>query len=245
MKLFLTSNLNHYKKINGKKIATAIDNTNGLIGQLLQNLDNNKGIVFIPSDFEDVEKIKLYSTLLFEALRLSGIDFDNYYVVDINNQTELANKLANSSMVYLSGGETYQQNQYFQNINLKELLKNYTGIIMGQSAGSINLADNVYDSPESEEAISKPSHFKGLEKTNINIEPHFVLSTEDFDNDEVFHRNEILKESKLRPLYALCDTSHIFDNGEKQILYGEGYLLSGGVISKLSNHGEIYIINKD
>lgn len=242
MKLFLTSNLNHYIKVNGEKVAKEVDNTNGLVDQLITNLDNKKGITFIPADFENINKIKKYSNLLFEALKLSGITFDNYYVIDINNQSEISTMLNNSSIVFLSGGETYTQNCYFKNINLRELLKNYEGIIIGQSAGSINLAEDVYNSPECESDLSRPLHFKGLGKTNINIEPHFELDITNFNNDELFHRNEMLKESKSHAIYALCDTSHIFDDGEKQVLYGEGYLLLNSNITKLCGRGEKYII---
>ena len=238
MKIFLTSNLNNYTKIDGKKVAKQIDNVNGLVDKLNEMLDNKKGITFIPSDFENIKAIKEYSNILFESLKLSDIVFDNYYI--LTGKDDIEERFKNSSMIFLAGGDTYKQNCVFQNIGLRKYLEDFSGVIMGQSAGSINLAEYAYNSPECKEDLIYSSHFKGLGMTNINVEPHFVFDNTNFDVDEIFHRNELLKESKLRNIYAICDTSHIFDDGKKQTLYGEGYLISNGNIIKLCEHVEKY-----
>lgn len=103
--------------------------------------------------------------------------------------------------------------QYFEKIKLRDILSNYEGIIVGQNAEAINLAENVYNSLECEEDLKWPCCFKGLGKTNINIEPHFTLDTSSFDSDKMLHRNAMLEESKKRNLYAIPDVSHIFDDG--------------------------------
>ena len=238
MKIFLTSSLNNYIKIDGKKVAKQIDNVNGLVDQLNEMLDNKKGITFIPSDFENIEGMNEYANIVFESLKLSGIVFDNYYI--LTNKYDIEEMFKNSSMIFLAGGDTYKQNCVFQNIGLRKYLEKFSGVIMGQSAGSINLAEDAYNSPECKEDLEYPSHFKGLGMTNINVEPHFVFDTTNIDEDEIFHRNELLKEANVRDIYAICDTSHIFDDGQKQTLYGEGYLISNGSIIKLCSHGEKY-----
>lgn len=246
MKVFLTSNLNHYEKINGVKKAKAIDNTNGLVDQLKSCLVNNRGILYIPADATNKDKIEEYSSILFDALKLSGIVFGNYYVVDdMSSEDEIRDRVLKSDLVFLSGGDTFTQMQYFKKINLREILSDYEGVIVGQSAGSINLAEDVYNSPECEEDLKRTSFFKGLGKTNINIEPHFVLDTSNFDSDEMLHRNAMLEESKKRDLYALPDVSHIFDDGFRQFIYGECYLLRNGEVieickDKASFKGKIY-----
>lgn len=234
MKVFLTSNLNHYEKIDGVKVAKEIDNKNSLVDQLKSMLDDTRGILYVPSDATNKDKIEEYSKILFDALRLSGIVFDNYYVVDDNSSVEeVRDKVLESDLVFLSGGDTLMQMQYFEEIKLRDILSNYEGVIVGQSAGAINLAEDVYNSPESEEDLKRSSYFKGLGKTNINIEPHFVLDTSNFDSDEMLHRNAMLEESKNRDLYAIPDVSHIFDNGVEQKVYGECYLLRDGEIMKI------------
>lgn len=246
MKVFLTSNLNHYEKIDGVKVAKEIDNTNGLVDQLKSKLEDRRGILYIPADASSKDKIDEYSKILFDALKLSGIVFDDYYVVDdMSSEEEVRYRVLKSDLVFLSGGDTFTQMQYFEKISLRDILRDYEGVIVGQSAGSINLAEDVYNSPECEEDLKRPSCFKGLGKTKINIEPHFALSTSNFDSDEILHRNAMLEESKKRDLYALPDVSHIYDDGVEQTIYGECYLLRDGEVieickDKVSFKGKIY-----
>lgn len=234
MKVFLTSNLNHYEKRDGVKVAKEIDNKNGLVDQLKSKLDGTKGILYIPADASNKDKIAEYSKILFDALRLSGIVFDNYYVVDDKSSVEeVRDRVLKSDLVFLSGGDTFTQMQYFEGIKLRDILSDYEGVIVGQSAGAINLAEDVYNSPECEEDLKRACYFKGLGKTYINIEPHFVLDTSNFDSDEMLHRNAMLEESKKRDLYGIPDVSHIFDDGVEQVVYGECYLLRGGEVKKI------------
>lgn len=239
---FLTSNLNHYHKENGNKIANEIDNINKLVDQIKQYLKANNSILFISADSKDREKIIQYSNLLFEALKLSGISFKEYNVLDNetkNNAQELIDK---ADFIFLSGGDTYVQNCFFNEINLKELLNNFDGIIMGQSAGSINMATNVFNSPEAKEE-SEPIYFEGLGLTELNIEPHFILDSKDFDDCESYQRNYILKESQKRTIYALRDTSHILIVNGKETIYGESYIIKDGNISMICENGQYYLIN--
>lgn len=238
MKVFLTSNLNHYEKIDGVKVAKEIDNKNGLVDQLKSKLDGTRGILYIPADASNKDKIEEYSKILFDALRLSGIVFDNYYVVDDKSSVEeVRDRVLKSDLVFLSGGDTFTQMQHFENIKLRDILIDYEGVIVGQSAGAINLAEDVYNSPEYEEDLSRSCYFKGLGKTNINIEPHFVLDTSNFDSDEMLHRSAMLEESRKRNLYAILDGSHIFDDGVECTIYGECYLLRDGEVKKMCENG--------
>ena len=69
---------------------------------------------------------------------------------------------------------------FFKDIKLKELLESYQGIIVGQSAGSINLASNVYNSPEdgNETDINKISEIKKLKSNNI-----MIFNNKKYEND--------------------------------------------------------------
>lgn len=63
-------------------------------------------------------------------------------------------------------------------INLKEYLKYLDCVVIGISAGSINCAKDVFNSPEEEQDLINPMYFKGLYLTHINIEPHFDIKGE-------------------------------------------------------------------
>lgn len=229
---FLTSNLGHYHKVNGEKVPNEIDNTNGLVNQIKKYLKKNDCILFICADSKDSQKVDNYSNLLFESLRLSGIEFSMYYTLDERNKESAEELISMADFVFLSGGDTYLQNKFFTEIKLKDILKSYDGILMGQSAGSINMAESVFNSPEDMEE-SEPVFFEGLGVTDINVEPHFVLSEEDFDDKEIYQRRFTIEESNNRDIYALKDGSHILLDGDRSVIFGEAYLIKDEIITKL------------
>lgn len=240
---FLTSNLKHYHKVDGEKIAKEIDNTNGLVDQIKKYLANNNSILFIAANYQDAEKVDDYSKLLFDALSMSGISFLDYQTLDERNKNEAQKLVENADFIFLSGGDTYLQHQFFEDIGLKDLLKNYDGMLMGQSAGSLNMATSVFNSPEDMED-SEPIYFDGLGVTDINIEPHFILSEEGLIEEEIYQRKFIEKESNKRDIYAIADGSHILiDDNNNIVVYGEAYLIKDELIEKICDDKEKYVIS--
>ena len=232
MKKILTSQLDTYTNVNGEKRVKEINNTNEFITQIKKYIKNYDSILFIASTKNDYEKVDLYSSLLFESLKLSGIVFNEYNILDsrtINKAKEFVDK---ANFIFLSGGDTFEQSEFFKEIKLKELLEDYNGIIVGQSAGSINMAKDVFNSPEQGED-SEPIYFEGLGLTEINIEPHWKTDTSEFDEYEKYQRNYILEESQKRDIYALCDGSYITIIDNKINMYGEIYMIKNGSITKI------------
>lgn len=233
----LMSDFKHYHKVNGEKVANELDNSNGIVDQIKNSLNGNNAILFIASSPDDKEKIELYTKLLFEGLKLSGVSFKKYLVLDSSTVDKTKEYIDKANMIFLSGGDTYIQNEFFKRIHLREKLENFNGLIIGQSAGAINMADDVFNSPEEMEK-SEPVFFKGLGLTNINIEPHFVLDDSNFDESEKYQRNAILSESNNRKIYGQCNGSHILiDNDGNISIYGETYLISNGQISLACEDG--------
>ena len=233
----LMSDFKHYHKLNGEKIANELDNSNGIVNQIKNSLNGNNAILFIASSPDDKEKIELYSKLLFEGLKLSGVSFKEYLVLDSSTVDKTKEYIDKANMIFLSGGDTYIQNEFFKRIHLREKLGIFNGLIIGQSAGAINMANDVFNSPEEMEK-SEPVFFQGLGLTNINIEPHFVLDDSNFDESEKYQRNAVLSESNNRKIYGQCNGSHILiDNDGNVTIYGKTYLISNGQISLACENG--------
>lgn len=114
-------------------------------------------------------------------------------------------------------------------INLKEYLKYLDCVVIGISAGSINCAKDVFNSPEEEQDLINPMYFKGLYLTHINIEPHF-----DIKDENELQRKYIIEESFNITLYGLPDGSYIKDN----IIYGKCYKIKNGKIELICNNNE-------
>ncbi len=241
-KLFFTSNTKHYHKINGKKVPNEIDNTNGIADQIKQLLNGNKAILYIAASPDDREKVDSYASLIFDGLKLSDITFSEYLVLDNRTKNNASEYVKKANVIFLSGGDTYIENEFFKQIHLKELLQGFDGIIIGQSAGSINMAESVYNSPEEGEE-SEPIYFEGLGLSNINIEPHFILDTTGFDDMQMYQRKHQLEESNKRPIYALCDGSHILETDESIIVYGEAFLIKDGCIVQICGDKQTFNID--
>lgn len=240
----LASDFNNYEKINGEKIVRPMDNSNGIVDQIKSSLQNNKKIVFVASDINKPhENVLGYANILFDSMRLVGIDFDEYCVLDGESQEKASDYINDASLVFLCGGDTYDQYGFFHAIDLKELLGSYQGLVIGQSAGALNMAANVFNSPEEQEE-SEPVFFDGLGLTNINIEPHFVYDSSNFDESEKYQRDAIIQESFNRPIYGQCNGSHIFISDDNTAtVYGETYLIHNGNIECICKNGSNTLID--
>ena len=240
----LASDFKNYEKINGKGIIHPMDNCNGIVDQIKNSLHDNKKIVFVASDVNaSREDVLVYANGFFDSMKMVGINFDEYLVLDRESKENAIDYISNASLVFLCGGSTFKQHQFFEIINLKELLKNYHGLVMGQSAGAINMAESVFNSLE-EQANSEPIFFDGLGLTSINIEPHFVYDSSNFDDNEKYQRNAIIKESYNRPLYGQCNGSHILiDDDDVATVYGETYLIHNGNIECICKNDDHILIN--
>lgn len=242
MKLLFTSDTKHYHKKEGRKIPNEIDNTNGITDQLKQLIQENNAILYIASSPDDSEKVDDYASLIFNGLKLSGITFSDYLILDNRTKDKTVEYIKRANVIFLSGGDTYIQNEFFKQIHLKKLLQDFDGVIIGQSAGSINMAEYVYNSPEEKE-LSEPIYFEGLGLSNINIEPHFILDTTGFDELQMYQRNHLLEESKRRPIYALCDGSHILETEDSITVYGNAFLVKDGTIIQICNNKDKFNID--
>ncbi len=235
-KIFLTSDMGCSKKINNQRYATPLDNRNGIVDHLKKVLKREKNFVFFVSDSFDYEKSYSYAKLTFESFKMSGFNFTSFIVVDGKYDGNLKEDILNADLIFLTGGKTLTQMRFFEKINLKELLESYNGIIIGQSAGSINLAHKVICPPEEEEEIGTNYIWQGLGQTLVNVIPHFKLEVnEDLDKKL---RNELLKLSFDNILYAISDGAYIFDDGESKIVYGKSYLINQGHIENICEDGE-------
>jgi len=234
MKLFLASNIGGIKKENGKKVPVKFFEDNNFLKNMKESIKDYNKFVIIASDPDNYEQNDDYLKLDMKALELSGLCFKENIVLDNRNKEDIANVLNNSSLIFLSGGDTLQQNMFFNNINLKNYIKKTTACIVGISAGSINSAKIVFNSPECEKDLSNPTILEGLDLTMINVEPHF-----DCDNLNKIQMDAILKESHNRVIYGLPDKSYIFNNK----IYGNCYKIYNGNIELISNDNEIVDIN--
>lgn len=236
MILFLTSDIGARKKENGIRGVSELNNINNFVGELQKYITKGKNFLFIASSPENFEINDFYGQLTFNSFNISGFEFKNLQILDYRNLQNAENLIKEASIIFLAGGNTIREMQFFNELNLSSLLKKYGPIIIGQSAGALNLAHEVYCSPEDENEIENIRYFSGLGLTYINIEPHFKNSPH-FGEWSVLERI-LLEDSKKKPFIAITDGSFIVDNGIEQTIFGEAYEFSKGDYKQICENGK-------
>ncbi|MBQ8762168.1 MAG: Type 1 glutamine amidotransferase-like domain-containing protein [Clostridia bacterium] len=246
--IFLTSDFGAVEFKNNKMIPCAINNTNGLTDQLKECITKKENFVFIASNPDSYERTDGFATNIFESFKLSRIEFKNLIIVDNRNKDNIQQIINSASFVFICGGHVPTQNEFITKIGLKEILTNYNGVIMGQSAGSMNLAKTVYNYPEDLSEINDPKFLQGLGFTDISIIPHFNLKTgNEYVKENIDLMNDyLLKDSHTLPLYCIANNSHIKIDENGTNYYGDVYYIKNGNIKQISQskHNKKYNKNK-
>ena len=175
-----------------------------------------------------------------------GMGFSAVNVLDSRNQERAPELIAQSDVILLAGGHVPTENAFFRQIGLRALLADYSGVIMGVSAGSMNAADTVYVQPEEAGEAVDP-HFvrwtQGLGLTDKNILPHYNMVKDNILDGLRLFEDVTYPDSVGHPLYVLLDGSYILESEGKSTLYGEAYLLHNGVMEPICREGESITLN--
>ena len=106
MRLFLASNIGGIKKENDKRIPVKFFENNNFLKNMKENINKYNKFVIIASDPNNYEQNDYYLKLDMEVLTLCGLNFKENVVLDNRNKDDIANVLSNSSLIFLSGGDT-------------------------------------------------------------------------------------------------------------------------------------------
>ena len=192
--------------------------------RLREIITSRNSFVFIASDFEtNHEKNDKYCNHWCDMLCDIGIEFKSIFVVDGRITPDEAKKnVETSDFIWLSGGDTPKQFGYIKQYGLDTVLKEYSGILFGMSAGSINLSTMAVCSLASGHYVQET--YNGLGCVNISIEPHFSLDKTD----------EILQLSEKYKLYGVPDDSAIILHNNEVEFYGDIFIVENRKINKVT-----------
>ena len=232
MKIFLTSDIGASKKVNGIRLVSELNNTNKFADNLKKAVKGHDLMVFVASS-PFFDGTKTYAELTRSSLSLAGIRFSKMIVLDGTNMFACKYLMEHADLVFLAGGDTAVQMKFFENMDLRKHIIRCKGVIVGQSAGSLNLATDVYCSPTPDETATK-KYWKGLGMTDISIEPHFNPANKNFIE------KVLLPDSKEQPFIAITDGSYIIDDTQtrQSTVHGEAYLFSNGSAKQICQNGK-------
>lgn len=188
------------------------------LGEELRNdLQIRNRIVYIPGS---TKKEKIERTInekipfFTEHFKKIGIEFKDIKCITSSTSIEEAQDWVNNSdMIMLMGGNPFLQKELIEDKEITKILKNYQGVMMGFSAGAMNMSKYIIITPCSNEYPEFDVRM-GLNLSEISIFPH-----NNFDGDEfpelVYMGDETTVSSDLNivakqygPFYCLQDYTH-------------------------------------
>lgn len=217
---------------------------NGFVAELQRVFTPGMKALFICSDPDGYERTDRFSASVRDSFVKAGFTFSRFKVLDHRTEAQAEKLVFEANFIILAGGHVPTQNRFFAEINLRDLLKNWNGVLMGISAGTMNSAEVVYAHPE-REGETAPGFRKflpGLGLTKTMVLPHYQMIKDDvLDGLRVFE-DIAYPDSMGRRFYALVDGSYLFSDGTNEELRGEAYLIENGALTQISKNGDILVL---
>lgn len=179
------------------------------------------------------------------ALEISGLSLSAVDIWDARTGEYSREALLSYDVVFLGGGHVPTENAYFKRIGLRDMIRDFDGIIIGISAGTMNAADTVYAQPEEPGEALDPDYQRfipGLGLTDINILPHLqMISGMELDGMKII--DEIsLGDSFGHEFLAIPDGSFVLIEEGLAALYGEGWQIKDGQMTLICREGDSVLL---
>ena len=170
-----------------------------------------------------------------------GMEPASVALCDARSAYRAAEIIADSDLVLLGGGHVPTQHAFFEEIGLRELLRAYSGVVMGISAGSMNCASTVYAQPEMPGEADDPDYERflhGLELSDIMVLPHYQKVKDYMLDGRRLYEDITFGDSFGRAFLAIPDGSYVLEEDGQAWLFGEGYCIAEGQIEQICAEGE-------
>ena len=222
---------------------------NGFLDHMKADLRPGANCLYIASSPDDFAANRRYSWDMYNAFAEAGMLFREMRILQRDNMHNAAALIQWSNFIILAGGHVPTQNTFFRELNLRALLADYAGVIMGISAGTMNCADVVYAQPEmAGESID--SNYKrfvpGLNLTNIQVLPHYQQVKNDLLDGKRLYEDITFEDSCGHNFLVLPDGSYVCVRSGVAMLHGEAYRLSDRKMRRICTDGQsLRLIWKD
>jgi len=144
-------------------------------------------------------------------------------------------------VIFLAGGHVPTERAWFEYIQLRWLLQGYDGIVIGTSAGSMNLAEEVYAWPERPGESLDPEYelfFEGLGLAKTQVLPHYQ-KVRDIGIDGKLYVQDIARgDSYGKRFFAIPDGSYVLVCNGVETVFGAALLVCDGQISEYCRENE-------
>lgn len=159
----------------------------------------------------------------------AGIMFDEYHLINYRVQKEDAKTfIQNASVIFLLGGNTLKQNGFLTEYELSNLIKESRAVVMGASAGAINMSAKWLCSKNFGYKVETSSVYDGIGLDNFSVLSHF-----DLENNIALVQSELSPLSEEMNIYASNKDCAVRVKGDKIDILGDVYLISHSKTQKL------------
>lgn len=241
MTLFMTSSPCDDNVPAGVQLPCIFDVSNGFVDRLRDCWKPDSRLVVICSDPYNAPLNDEMCDTFTKCFRYHGLSVSNSILLDGRNERDAARIVTLSDAILLGGGHVPTQNEFFARIGLRMLLRDYTGVIIGVSAGSMNCMDTVYAQPELPGESLDPDFRRfipGLGLSRVQILPHYQMVRDNLLDGKRLFEDITYGDSFGRSFYAIPDGSYILRRGDHYTLFGEGYLIRDGRMAQVCRRAE-------
>lgn len=196
-----------------------------IAARLREALTERGSLVFIsawPDDFQRNDEDAAGMHGMFAEWDMS---FERVAVIDDRTPSRTGQQMIGTAdCVFLMGGNTTEQMALIRRKSLAEALHSFAGVLLGVSAGSINIARRALDVWES------PVPYEGLGLTGITIKSHV-----NEEETELLEKLRVISAAEQLPICAMEDESAIFLTRESADWLGRIRYIEGGAVMLLTH----------
>lgn len=190
--------------------------------RLGRELPRRESLVFISAWPDNHQQNDSDSVGMHQMFVEYGLSFSDYHVIDSRTEPPQAvDWVHKADCLFLMGGHPGLQFRLLRDTGVDEAIRRSGAVVLGVSAGAINMAKRSLDTKES------PVPYAGLGLADVTVKPHFrpedrqVLST-------------LLAISAELPICAMEDDSAIFVAGKSVSCTGNIHWVNKGGVSPFS-----------
>lgn len=214
-----------------------LGNANGILDSILRYIPHKRKLVCVANDGADCCDNDAAARILSRSLELAGLKFEKTIVLDDRNAKSAEAVCDGASLIYLRGGKCICQLEFLRRVGMEKILRETNALVIGVSAGAMDLGKTVANFPEELSDIPRPRWLTGLGITDKIIIPHFDGKTcayqfpcEQFD----IAKDYILPMSEGREFWGISNDGYITidENGDTKT-FGDVCLIKDGKISDI------------